>query len=52
MEKEILEYLYNNINLGSTWDESFQDLMNSKEFQGNTNKKVSFSYIKWKVMDF
>ena len=42
MEREILEYLYNNFDSGSTWKEYLKDLMSSKEFQGKTKKKVRF----------
>ena len=42
MEKEILEYLYNNFDLGDTWDEYLKDLVTSKEFQGKTKKNVRF----------
>lgn len=40
MEKEILKYLYESFDSGSTWDENFNDLMNSKDFQGTIRKKV------------
>ncbi len=42
MEKEILEYLYNNFDSGDTWDEYLKDLVTSKEFQGKTKKNVRF----------
>lgn len=46
MEREILDYLYKNFDSGRTWDEFFKDLINSKEFQGKTKKKVRFSLNK------
>lgn len=42
MEREILEYLYNNFDSSTTWDSYFNTLMNSKEFQGKKKKKVRF----------
>lgn len=42
MEREILEYLYINFDVGDDWQKSLKELMTSPSFQGKTKKEIRF----------